>query len=62
MNRIADLKRKKFWFEQETGQVYTRFWNTCTTQENSLKQRPGQKKIKTMAYIAPSKGHYPSNG
>ena len=46
MNRITDLKRNKFWFEQETGLVYTRFWNTCTTQENSLKQWPGEKKLK----------------
>ena len=44
MSRITDLRRKKLWFEQETGQVYTRFWNTSTTQKkNSLKQRPGEK-------------------
>ena len=43
MSRITDLKRKKLWFEQETGQVYTRFWNTSTTQKNSLKQLQGEK-------------------
>ena len=43
MSRITDLKRKELWFEQETGQVYTRFWNTCTTQKNSLKQLQGEK-------------------
>ena len=33
MSRITDLKRKKLWFEQETGQVYKPFWNTSTTQK-----------------------------
>ena len=33
MSRITDLKRKKLWFEKETGQDYKRFWNTSTTQK-----------------------------
>ena len=43
MSRITDLKRKELWFEQETGQVYPRFWNTSTTQKNSLKQLQREK-------------------
>ena len=30
--------------------------------ENSLKQRPGEKKLKTMGYITPTMGYYPRNG
>ena len=43
MSRITDLKRKKLWFEQETGQVYTGFWNTSTTGDQ-FKTIAGRKK------------------
>ena len=33
MSRSTDLKRKKVWFESETGQDYTRFWNRSTLQK-----------------------------
>ena len=35
MSTISEFKRKKLWFEKETLQVYTRFWNTSTTQKGS---------------------------
>ena len=33
MSRITNLKRKKLWFEQETGQIYMGFWNTSSTRK-----------------------------
>ena len=53
MERMTDLKRKKLWVEQETGQVYTpkryiyiESYKYYT--ESNLKQRAEGKNLKTL--------------
>ena len=44
MGRITGLKRKKLWFEQETGQVYMRLWNNTHTAQKQFKITAGRNK------------------
>ena len=56
MGRMIDWKRKKFWLEQETGQVHIGLKNTSTTRKTTAGEKKG------MGYIAPTTGYYPRNG
>ena len=65
-----DLKDEQdHWFKKKEILIWTRNWSGLHAflkymhyARKQFKTTAGTKKIKTMAYIAPSKGNYPSNG
>ena len=64
MSKITDLKRKKLSFEQETGQVYTYFWDTkkYTKKFKTTARRKINKKIKIKNNGIYNTYHYCRNG
>ena len=65
-----DLKNEQnYKFEEKETLIWTRNWSDLygflkykQYTKNSLKQRPGEKKLKTMAYLIPNMGQYRRNG
>ena len=51
MERMTDLKKKKLWVEQETGQIYTPKKNLLkvrSTTRKTIKTTAGRKNLKTV--------------
>ena len=67
MERMTDLKRKKLWVEQETGQVNTpkkkkNYWKLQVLHGKQFKTTGGRKEFKDIGCITPIMDHYPRNG